>query len=257
MFKAIRIFVLLVVLLFVSVSTYLTEARSTDWNNSLYVKVYPINADGSIESARYIADLEPDTFASIEEFVAREVRRYGHVLDRPVRMRLGREIGEQPPTLDGERSRLNIMWWSLRLRWWASSVTSDQDRPDPDVRIFVRYHRPDGYEHLENSVGLQKGMVGIVNAYASRRQTGTNNFVIAHEFLHTLGATDKYDPADGTPLFPDGYADPERNPRHPQKHAEIMGGRIAISEYDAVVPRSLKYAVIGAKTAEEIRLLRP
>ncbi len=256
MFKAIRIFVLLVVLLFVSLSAYLTKARSTDWNNSLYVKVYPINADQSVESARYISRLDADTFAGIEEFVSRETGRYGHTLDRPVRVRLGEEIGEQPPALEARDSRLDVLWWSLKMRWWAASVTDAQDNPDPDVRIFVRYHAPSGHFVLENSVGLQKGMVGIVNAYAGRSHKGFNNLIIAHEFLHTLGATDKYNPADGVPLFPHGYAEPDRKPLLPQRKAEIMGGRIAVSEAEAVMPKSLKYAVIGEKTAEEIRLRR-
>ena len=255
MFKVIRITILLVVLFVVSMSTWLTQARSTDWNNSLYVKIYPINADDSVESARYISALEVRHFAGIEDFLAREVERYGHALDRPVRIRLGQEIGEQPPSLDGETSRFAIMWWSLKMRWWASSTAGRQDDPAPDVRIFVRYHAPNGHFVLENSVGLQKGMVGIVNAYASRRQRGSNNVIIAHEFLHTLGATDKYDPFDGTPVFPEGYAEPERKPLHPQRKAEIMGGRIAVAEGDAMVPKSLKYAVIGEQTAEEIRLL--
>lgn len=254
MFKAVRISILLLILFFVSVSTYLTQARSTDWNNSLYVKIYPINADGSVASARYISKLEVGTFAGIEEFLSREVGKYGHQLNRPVRIRLGDEIGEQPPSLDGDRSRLGIMLWSLKMRWWASSVAGGQDDPAPDVRVFVRYHAPTDQFVLENSVGLQKGMVGIVNAYASRRQKGTNNVIIAHEFLHTLGATDKYDPANGNPVFPDGYAEPDRKPRFPQRDAEIMGGRIAVSEFDSIVPKSLKYAVIGAKTAHEIRL---
>jgi len=54
MFKAIRISILLFILFFVAVSTWLTQARSTDWGNSLWVKVYPINADGSEIVARYI-----------------------------------------------------------------------------------------------------------------------------------------------------------------------------------------------------------
>jgi hypothetical protein len=98
-------------------------------------------------------------------------------------------------------------------------------------------------------------MVGVVNAFAGRRQAGTNNVIIAHEFLHTLGATDKYDPSSGQPDIPAGIAEPNRNPRYPQRFAEIMGGRIAISESDAMVPKSLKYVVIGDQTAREIRLL--
>lgn len=255
MFKAIRITFLLVVLFFVAVSSWLTQARSTDWNNSLWVKIYPINGDGSDASARYIADLTADDFTAIESFIAREIDKYGHTLKRPVRMEFGQEIKEQPPMLDAAPNTLDIMLWSVRMRWWAGSVAGPQDNPDPDVRIFVRYHAPQDRFVLENSVGLQKGMVGIVNAYAGRRHAGSNNVIIAHEFLHTLGATDKYDPANGLPQFPLGYAEPERQPRYPQRFAEIMGGRIAVSESDAMIPKSLKYVTIGTTTAGEINLL--
>jgi hypothetical protein len=80
-----------------------------------------------------------------------------------------------------------------------------------------------------------------------------NNVVLAHEILHTLGATDKYDLKTSSPLYPDGYADPEQEPLHPQEYAEIMGGRIAVSETEVAMPESLAYTVIGPKTAREIR----
>ncbi|MBT8080720.1 MAG: hypothetical protein KJO31_19215 [Gammaproteobacteria bacterium] len=254
MFKVVRISILLFVLFVVSVSTWLTQSRSTDWNNSLWVKVYPINGDGSPDSDKYIQQLSLEDFKPIEAFIARETTRYGHGLSQPVRMELGQPIGEQPPDFGDAPNVLQVMWWSMKLRLWASSVTDDQDNPDPDVRIFVRYHSPSTDFVLENSVGMQKGMVGIVNAFAGRRHRGTNNVVIAHEFLHTLGATDKYDPANGMPHFPAGYGEPDQKPRHPQKLAEIMGGRIAISDDDAIVPKSLKYVLIGESTAREIQL---
>lgn len=254
MFKAVRISILLFVLFFVAVSTWLTQARSTDWNNSLWVKVYPINGDRSAESDKYIESLDVKDFAGIESFLARETAKYSNSVERPVRVELGQAIDGQPPELPSEPSALSVMAWSLKMRWWASSITDDQDRIDPDVRIFVRYHKPNIDVVLENSVGLQKGMVGVVNAYASRRHRGTNNVIIAHEFLHTLGATDKYRPADGQPIGPDGLAEPDRNPVFPQRYAEIMGGRIAIAENDSVIPKSLKYAVIGPLTASEIKL---
>ena len=146
------------------------------------------------------------------------------------------------------------MLWSLKMRWWASDIADDQDRIKPDARIFVRYHTPHSDIELENSVGLQKGMVGIVNGYANRQYRGTNNVIIAHEFLHTLGATDKYSRGDGQPIDPDGLAEPDRTPLYPQRYAEIMGGRIALAEDDSVIPKSLKYAVIGPRTASEINL---
>lgn len=254
MFKAIRIAVLMFILFFVSVSTWLTQARSTDWNNSVWVKIYPINGDNSTVSTDYIGHLELSDFAAIEQFIARETGKYGRSVSRPVRMELGSEIDEQPPALGPQPNMLDIMLWSLKMRWWASSVTDGQDSPAPDVRIFVRYHEPREQLVLENSVGLQKGMVGVVNAYASRRHAGANNVIIAHEFLHTLGATDKYDPATGLPEYPSGFAEPDRQPRYPQRLAEIMGGRIPLADDDAVIPKSLGYVVIGAQTAAEIHL---
>ena len=239
MFKTVRISILLFILFFVAVSTWLTQARSTDWNNSLWIKVYPINGDGSARSDQYIDNLELRDFDGIETFLSREISRYSSELTRPVRVELGEPIAVQPPELGNDPNVFDIMLWSLRMRWWAGSVTDDQDRIDPDVRMFVRYHTPDSSIMLDNSVGLRKGMVGIVNGYASRRYRGTNNVIIAHEFLHTLGATDKYRPHDGQPIGPDGLAEPQKSPLYPQRYAEIMGGRIALSENDSVIPKSL------------------
>ncbi|MDH3615294.1 MAG: hypothetical protein OEQ90_02360, partial [Gammaproteobacteria bacterium] len=156
MFKAVRISILLFVLFFVAVSTWLTQARSTDWNNSLWVKVYPINGDSTTESANYIEKLELRDFAGIESFLARETGKYVKNISRPVRVELGQPIGTQPPQLGGKPNAFSVMLWSLKMRWWATSITDDQDRIDPDVRIFVRYHTPRSAVELENSVGLQK-----------------------------------------------------------------------------------------------------
>ncbi|HEX2138862.1 MAG TPA: hypothetical protein VHG33_04025 [Woeseiaceae bacterium] len=251
MFKTLRISVLLLILVAVSLSSWLTQARSTDWNNSLWVKVYPINADRSANTQRYIDALTVEDFGGIERFIARETVKFGRALEQPVRMELGGEIAVQPPALPLSPAIPQVMWWSLRMRWWAGRVTDDPIKPD--VRIFVRYHQPkDGL--LENSVGIRKGMVGVVNAYAGKRHTPVNNVIIAHELLHTLGATDKYDPSTSLPSFPNGYAQPALQPLHPQRFAEIMGGRIPLSEGEAMIPQSLSYAVIGRATALEIRL---
>jgi len=39
--------------------------------------------------------------------------------------------------------------------------------------------------------------------------------VIAHELLHTVGATDKYDPATNESSLPEGYAEPDKIPLFP------------------------------------------
>jgi hypothetical protein len=82
---------------------------------------------------------------------------------------------------------------------------------------------------------------------------GQNAIVIAHEVMHTLGATDKYEPRSGLPVFPQGYARPDAEPRYPQPAAEIMAGRRPLSPGSAEMPAGLSAVEVGATTAREIR----
>jgi hypothetical protein len=130
---------------------------------------------------------------------------------------------------------------------------SSQDGLIPDhARIYVLYQKGDPEILLERSVGVKNGSYGIVNALASRQMAARNNIVISHELLHILGATDKYDLYTGQPIVPDGLANPLQSPLYPQERAEIMGGRIATSDYQWRRPASLKFCVVGSKTAAEI-----
>ena len=76
--------------------------------------------------------------------------------------------------------------------------------------------------------------------------------MLAHELLHTLGATDKYSLTSNLPRFPDGFADPTLKPAMPQKKAELMAGRIPLDEQHAEMPESLRSVVVGRLTAAEI-----
>jgi hypothetical protein len=76
--------------------------------------------------------------------------------------------------------------------------------------------------------------------------------VLAHELLHTLGATDKYAPSSNLPRFPEGFADPKAKPLLPQSKAELMAGRIPLDERRAKIPDGLRDVVIGQLTAREI-----
>jgi hypothetical protein len=149
---------------------------------------------------------------------------------------------------------LQVMLWSLQMRFWAA--TNAKLEPKPHVRMFVLYHDPERVTRVAHSLGLQKGLIGVVNAFASAGQDGENNVVIAHELLHTVGATDKYDPRTNQPAYPDGFADPDREPRYPQDYAELMAGRLPISEAEAEMPRGLSQMLIGTKTAREINWIK-
>ncbi|MFO7304710.1 MAG: hypothetical protein C0P74_004240 [Gammaproteobacteria bacterium] len=252
MWRKARITVLLLILVFVALHTYFERVYSTDWDTPLRVAIYPINGDGSVVAERFIADLDPDDLHTLEAFFEREARRYELALERPVRMLLGRRIQALPPMLAEKSGALGTILWSLRMRVWA---WRHGDRPHgfpPDVKLFVLFFDPAHSSKLPHSVGLQKGLLGIVYAFADHRMMGSNDVVIAHELLHTLGATDKYDPETNLPLHPHGYAEPGREPLYPQRDAELMGGRIPLSEHEAGIPESLERVRIGAKTAEEI-----
>ena len=79
--------------------------------------------------------------------------------------------------------------------------------------------------------------------------------IIAHESLHLFGAQDRYDAYSGSPIFPEGYADPKQIPLYPQKQAEIMGGYIPTNETDFLVPDNLDSVIVLEQTAKEVRWL--
>ncbi len=249
--KNIRILTLLILLLAVAGGEYLTRARSTDWNDPLWVVVYPINGDGGEATRNYIKSLTTETFTPIERFIKREAKHYSVKVNKPISIYLSKQLYTQPPLPPKNGNVLSVMLWSLKLRYWAWS-NDNFDGPE-DIQIFVRYFDPNTTSRVAHSLGLQKGMLGIVNAFSSKKANATNNFVIAHEMLHTLGASDKYDLATNLPIYPIGYAEPERNPLFPQKKAELMGGTIPLAEDKSVMPKGLKYVTVGKATALEIR----
>jgi hypothetical protein len=107
------------------------------------------------------------------------------------------------------------------MRYWAWRVDAPPG-PAPDIKLFVLYHDPAISPALPHSLGLQKGLLGVVHVFADAGMRGSNDTVIAHELLHTLGATDKYDLASNQPMHPDGFAEPDREPLYPQSLAELM-----------------------------------
>lgn len=251
MFKIIRIFILLLILISVALGTWQTKTRSVEWLHTLPVNIYLLNGDGSATVAEYLRSLTVQDFKSIETFMRDEAARYGRASSASIEIRLGDIIASLPPEPPRNGGVLEVMAWSLKMRWW-SYRNAETSGPSTQVKLFLLYFDPTQSERLAHSTGLQKGLIGRVNVFASRDMAKQNNVVIAHEFLHTLGATDKYDPATNQPIYPDGYANPELAPLLPQRYGEIMAGRTPLSQTTAVTPASLEETLIGNKTAQEI-----
>jgi hypothetical protein len=251
MWKRLRIAVLLLILLFVALNTYFDRVYSTDWNIPLRIAAFPINADGSTVTASFIGQQSADSLQRIETFFEQEAQHYGLQMQRPIRLTLAPPLSEAPPELDPGGGAFSAILWSLRIRYWAWRVDAPPG-PAPDIKLFVLYHDPAISPALPHSLGLQKGLLGVVHVFADAGMKGSNDTVIAHELLHTLGATDKYDVASNQPIHPDGFAEPQREPLYPQSFAELMAGRIPVSSTQAQTPQSLQQVLIGPKTASEI-----
>jgi len=252
MFKTVRILILLSILAAVAASTALGRWRAQAWDRSQVLTLYPINADGEAATAAYLEQLELSAFADLESYFETQAARHGLALAQPLRIALGRSIARLPPALPQGGGPLAAIAWSLQMRWWAWSQTPPSS-PIPDVRLYLLFHTAEGRTGpLPHSTGLQQGRLGLVHLFASQGQQAQNAVVIAHEALHTFGASDKYDPTSLQPVAPDGYADPQRWPLLPQDQAELMAGRIPLSETQAQIPARLAHTVIGPLSAREI-----
>lgn len=255
MFRKLRIAILLVILATVALSAWRANARLTAWEHTVHVALYPIAGDDSPSTQAYMAQLSAEPFGEIAEWLQEESRRYGKSVLQPVAIRVAAPQTESPPLPPSSRGILETLVWSLKFRWWAAQHDAIAG-PKPQVRLFVLFHDPQVTPHPPHSTGLDKGQIGIVHAFAHRQQRHQNNVVIAHEMLHTFGATDKYDLASNQPIWPQGYAEPDKTPRLPQDSAEIMAGRIPLRAQAAEMPASIRQTLIGPSTAQEIGLKR-
>ena len=252
-FKKLRIAILLIILIIVGLNEYFSNKNISSWKKTLKIVIYPINRDNSDEAADYIESLQKQVFQPIEYFMQEEAELCDLDLQKPVAIEVAPEIPRPPPKPPNQKTLLNTVWWSIKLRYWAFK-TDTFDGPK-NVRIYVLYCDPSNYQIGEVSLGLKKGKIGIVNAPADKGLEDHINLIVTHEMLHTFGATDKYDYGSLMPIRPHGLADPKRKPVYPQEMAEIMAGRIPLSSSEMKRPAGFHEVTIGIKTCVEINWL--
>lgn len=252
LFKMFRIVALLTVLIIVAAGTWLTERRLANWERPVWVTFYPIAADPSEDSLKFVRDVSEESYREIDEFFQQQADRFGIGLTPVIRIQVAPVSTDLPPDLPYRNAPHEVAWWSLKMRWYAWNMDRKDGLIKPDIQVFALYHGSESTSEKHISVGLRKGMFGLVNIYANDGMNSRNQVVIAHELLHVFGASDKYAIGNSEPLYPHGYADPNQKPLFPQTRCEIMGGRIALSSYESVMPRSLKRCTIGEQTAREI-----
>ncbi len=246
--KRVRVAVLLLVLVVVAAGRYATRARIVAWARPLVVAVIPVLADTSSKTSQYVSLVTAQTYAPVQAFLAAQAQSHGVALPNPVYVVAGKPIRSVPPVVPVGRGAWEVMAWSLRLRWW--SWQANRGQPMSTVQIYVLYSDTSG-RVLDASYGIKEALVGVVNTAADERAEDWTNLALTHELLHTLGATDKY-LQGGYPAFPDGFAQPDREPRTPQDRCEIMAGQIPTSGETFFQAPSVGHCVVGPRTAREI-----
>lgn len=248
MWKKIRIFILLLILLIVAVNAY--RDQNQDWSKPIIVMLHPVNADGRAATQSYIQSLNLSELNGAQAYLQQMSAQYR---GQPIAIyfQLGRELKRLPPKVPPQATMLDNILWSLKFRFYA---WKQHERADgsPSVTLYLNYYDPEKIKELKHSTALQKGRIGSVNLFASKKQAEQNKIVLVHELLHAFGASDKYDLTTGQPIYPLGYAYPKQQPLFPQVKAELMAGYIPVSEQKSKMPDSLKQTLINEMTAIEV-----
>lgn len=251
-FRIFRIICLLTVFVALAFYAKKQKLKSRSWSEPIQIVIYPINGDDSPEVEEYIEQLNGHVFDEIDQFFQNEAKHYSLAIQEPTSTYLGKIIRQHPPISPKPNANYaEIAWWGIKFRYWVYRNTPDDASNLHRVRIFLNYYESTKDRLLKHSLGLDKGLLAIVHAFASEDQEQQNNVVIAHEFLHTVGATDKYN-VNNQPVFPDGYAEPDNFPLFPQNLAEIMAAKIPTSATNSEMAENLEQCIIGEKTAKEI-----
>ncbi len=153
----------------------------------------------------------------VEEWIQKEYTRhtgddrtmFEYYVRGPVRLET------PPPALPAyDASFLERLRGTKRFLAFFEELTEREELllGDTDITLFVYFY--DAYDDARralfrnyDSVATRRSRMGIVFAPMNESRLGNTCAVVAHEFLHPLGATDKYD--GNRSLYPDGYADPD------------------------------------------------
>jgi hypothetical protein len=214
MFKKLRIFILLIILATAVQQIFLDKA-DLDWKDNFYVAVYPINADASAEVGAYIKTLTRDDFEPMAEYFAGEGARFKLAKSRPIEVQLGETVTDIPPAPPQNGSLPDTIIWSLKFRLFAFN-NSPKVNVKPDIKLYLLYYNPATSPVLSHSTAIAQGRIGRVNLFGDAAYNKQNLVITAHELLHTLTASDKYDLATTLPAYPEGYAEPDKQPRYPR-----------------------------------------
>jgi len=256
---AILLSILFVVVLYAVRDLRSRRARK-DWDRTLDIAIVLIHVEGSAAVDADAIRALNDRKDALEQRLASEARRHNpKIIGTPFRLRVFGPINVStaPPSPPSD-SPVDLAKQAVDLERWLRDVDPNAGviADHWDTRIYVSLRRPasESVSFVEGQ-SQQDGRIGMVSVELDSTMADLTLIVVAHELMHTLGASDKYDGA-GKTRIPDGLAEPDRTPLYPQRFAELMARNRPLSATEEKVPITLDDIAVGPMTAREIGWIR-
>jgi hypothetical protein len=228
----------------------------TQWRRTLIVGIVvvrlgPVDEDAILAMTERLHDLE--------DLLASEMKRYDPGAIQPFEMVLAGpvDVATPPPTVPAGDGVFQLAEYAFdKWRYLSRVDAAAALRGHFDSRIYV-FSRPPKDERKKTVEGASEdgGRVGMVEVELDETMADFALFVATHELLHTLGATDKYDDL-GRAREPEGLAEPELVPVHPQRWVEVMARTRPLGPGADALPDRIEELRVGERTAREIGWLR-
>jgi hypothetical protein len=223
----------------------------TSWHRPLSVALVLVERDV----------IEPSTLAlvhdrarELEQRLAIEYRRHAGREFAPVSFVVTTAVKiDQPPPKMREQTVLGLVS-STYDRWrWTRDIDAlagvDPSAYDARVYLVMKQARQDlAFVEGDSELG---GRVAVAQVDIEPAMVDLSLFVVAHELMHTLGASDKYD-TEGRAVYPSGFAEPTRFRLYPQPGAEVMARNVPVAARSERPPNTLDELFVGETTAREI-----
>ena len=242
--------VLACVLLWAGADCYQRRARTT-WRRPLNVALVLVER-GPVGVST--TGLFGDRARTLERRLASEYKRHTDRDFSPFSFAIKGPIRDKQPPPSVEPGALALLRFTYALWSWTEEIDARAQiqRGDYDARIYlVMKPGAPGSVVFAEGEGEYGGRVGVAQVDVARDSIDFPLFVAAHELMHTLGASDKYD-SSGNAIYPDGFAEPYHAPLYPQRGAEIMARDLPLSPTSARPPDTLDELFVGNTTAAEI-----
>ncbi len=257
-FRTVRLAILLTTLASVAFwgwKTVRERNRRTLWERPLFIGVTLLSTTplDDNETAQWNEGL-----TTLQNWLTSEAERYGMHLQSPFLVDLvgTATVSETnfPAASPETASQIDRISYMLRLKEQLRQVDLQAVATRSyDIRLYVALH-----DAVANRVAQVEGIaeaggeVGLVHADRNDDELGLELVAMAHEILHCLGATDRYD-SNGHAIDAASLANPSQDPLFPQEAAEVMVGELSLGRSLGRSPSSLNEVRVGPMTATAIR----